>query len=413
MRNHKLVGLVAALGIALAACGGSAPPGAAGGDDQQGGTIKIGSIHPLTGPLAFDGEQMAKAVEFAAERINSGGGIESLGGAELEVLDADSQGKPEVGQSEASRLIQEGAVALVGPYQSAVASNVAAVAERNQVPFVIDVAVADTILQQGHTYTFRIQPDASSMGTEGADYLAELADRSDTEIRSVAVLHEQTDFGTSVFDAFKKQAESNGMTVGPAISYDAVNVADLTTEVTRVKAADVDALVVTGYYRDGVLAAEAISSVQPDVEAVFGIADGAFDLPQFTSDVGAAGEGYFDANYHFNARDPQMQQLAADFEEKYGEEIRTSSVLAYEAVRVIAAGLEQAGSRDPQQLREAISSLSFESLMAFPGPVEFDETGQNVNAVPIVMQVRDGAVKQVFPEEFAETDPEFPAPPAR
>ncbi|MQA85823.1 MAG: ABC transporter substrate-binding protein [Streptosporangiales bacterium] len=414
MRNLRLVGLLAALGVALAACGGSAPPGTTGQEgDQQGGTIKIGSIHPLTGPLAFDGQQMAKAGKFAAERINAQGGIKSLDGAKLQVLDADSKGEPEVGQSEAQRLIQEGAAALVGPYQSAVASNVAAVAERNRVPFLIDVAVADSILEQGYTNTFRIQPNASSMGTKGADYLAELAEASGTPIRSVAVLHEQTDFGKSVLAAFKARAEGSGMKVGPEISYDAVNVSDLTTEITQVKAEGVDALVVTGYYRDGVLAAKAISSVRPDVKVVFGIANGAFDLPQFTSDAGKAGEGFFDANYHFNARDPEMRKLAADFKAKYGEDIRTSSVLAYEAVRVIASGLEKAGTRDPQQLREAISGLSLDTLMAYPGPISFDKTGQNTSATPIVMQVQGGTVRQVFPKEFAEAEPRFPAPPAR
>lgn len=413
MRNLKLAGPVVALGLAAAACGGSAPPGASGQDGgEQGETIKIGSIHPLTGPLAFDGQQMANAVKFAVERVNADGGIESLGGAELEVLDADSQGEPEVGQSEAQRLIQEGAVALVGPYQSAVATNVATVAERNQVPFMIDVGVADSILEQGHSYTFRIQPNASSMGTKGADYLAELAEAAGTDITDVAVLHEQTDFGTSVYEAFAARAEEHGMQVGPEISYDSTNVSSLTTEVTRVKAADVDALVVTGYYGDGVLAAEAIDSVQPGVDVVFGVADGAFDLPEFTEDVGAAGDGYYDANYHFNALDEEMQQLAEDFRAEYDEEIRTSSVLAYEAVRVVAAALEESGTRDPQQLREAISGLTFDSLMAFPGPVQFDETGQNVNAAPIVMQVQDGEIQQVYPEDFAQTEPNFPAPPA-
>lgn len=414
MRKITLAGPVVALALALAGCGGSAPPGASGqgGDSQQGGTIKIGSIHPLTGPLAFDGQQMAKAVKFAAERVNAEGGIKSLNGAKLEILDADSQGKPEVGQSEAQRLIQQGAVALVGPYQSAVATNVATVAERNHVPFVIDVAVADSILEQGYTTTFRIQPDASSMGTHGADYLAELAKKSGTDIRKVAVLHEQTDFGTSVYDAFRAQAKKRGMAVGPEITYDAQNVSSLTTEITRVKAAKVDALVMTGYYNDGVLAAKAIKSVRPGVKVVYGVADGAFDLPQFTGDAGAAGEGFYDSNYHFNALDQEMQKLASDFQAKYGEEIRTSSVLAYEAVRVIAAGLEEGASPNPQKLRDAISGLSLDSLMAFDGPIEFDKTGQNVNAVPIVMQVQDGKVAQVYPEKFAQTKPRFPAPPS-
>lgn len=410
MHNLKLLGLTLAVGLTVAACGGSAPTGSitqTGGG--KGGTITIGSIHPLTGPLAFDGQQMAKAVHFAVEQINEAGGIKSLGGAKLKVADFDSQGKPEVGQSGAERLIQQGAVALIGPYQTAVAMNVAAVAERNQVPFVIDVAAADSILQQGYTYTFRLQPSATSMGTKGAEYLQQIAEQANTQVKKVTVLHEQTDFGTSVYKAFKAQAEKLGMVVEPELTYDAQQVSDLTTQITRVKAAQADALVVTGYYRDGVLAAKAIASVKPGVKLVFGVADGAFDLPQFSADAGEAGEGFFDTNYHFNALDPRMKKLAADFKAAYGEDIRTSSVLAYECVRVIAQALEKAGSSDPKKLRDAIAGLSFDSLMAFTGPVRFDPSGQNTSAVPIVMQVQNGQVKQVFPKDIAEAEPRLRA----
>lgn len=405
MRNSTLMTIAAAAGLALAGCGGSAPSGVSGQDAKRSGTIKIGSIHPLTGPLAFDGQQMAKAVRYAAERINAAGGIKALGGAKLQVMDADSQGKPDVGQSEAQRLIQSGAEALVGPYQTDVATNVAAVAERNRVPFVIDVAVADEILHQGYRYSFRIQPNASSMGARGAQYLADIAAQTGTPLHSVAVLHEQTGFGASVFKAFKAAAVAKGVRVGPEISYDAEAVSDLTTQMTRVKAAHVDALVVTGYYRDGVLAAKAISAVRPGVKIVFGTADGAFDLPQFPKDAGAAGEGFFDANYHFNALAPEMKSLASAFRSRYGEDIRTSSVLSYEAVRVIASALERSASRDPRKLRTAISGLSMNSLMAFPGPIRFDASGQDTAAIPIVTQVQNGVVRQTFPTRFAEAKP--------
>src|SRR3712207_391828 len=150
MRKRWTPALAVALPVVLAACGGSAPPGAAGSDEGggTGDTIVIGSLHPLSGAAAADGQQMDNGAQLAVDAINEAGGIESLGGAQLELASADTQGAPEVGQSEAQRLIQEGAVALVGTYQSAVSQNVAATAERNQVPFVIDVSSADEILQQ-------------------------------------------------------------------------------------------------------------------------------------------------------------------------------------------------------------------------------------------------------------------------
>lgn len=409
---RRLVPLTALLALGVAACGGGAPAtttGSDGADSAPSGPIVIGALHPLTGGLAVDGQQMADAAQLAVDEINEAGGIASLDGAQLELASADTTGAAEVAQSEAQRLIQDGAVALVGPYQSAVASQIAAVAERNSIPFVIDVATADSILDQGYTYTFRMQPNASNMGAVGAQYLADLSESSGTPIDKVGYLHEQTEFGTTVMEAFKAEAESLGMTVDPVISYDAFQASDLTTEVTRVKEAGVDALAVTGYYRDGLLIANNVAAVQPGVQAVIGIANGAYDLPQFPVDAGEKAEGYLDANYHPDVTQEGYTELAEKFEAAYGAEIRTPAVLSYEAVRLIAAGLEEAGSADRADLREALSGLSFETIMAGNGPVEFDEKGENTNAVPILMQVQSGEVKQVYPADFAESEPVFPA----
>ncbi len=241
---------------------------------------------------------MDNGAKLAVEAINAAGGIKSLGGAKLELVSADSQGKPEVGQSEAQRLIQEGAVGIVGTYQSAVSANVATVAERNKVPFIIDISVADSILNQGYKFTFRVQPSATVIGEEGAQYLFDMSTAAGTPVKKVAFLHEQGPFGSGVRDAFTRRATELGFEVSPAISYDAASVADLTTAVTQVKASGADVLAVAGYYRDGVLVSKAVAAVKPPINAVYGVANGAFDLPQFPKDAGAAAEGYFDANYH-------------------------------------------------------------------------------------------------------------------
>ena len=370
-------------------------------------SIKIGSVHPLTGGLAADGLQMDAGAQLAAEDINAAGGIMCLDGAQIEILSADSTGTPEVGQSEAERLIQEGAIALVGPYQSAVASNIATVAERNGVPFVIDVAVSDEILDQGYTNTFRIQPNASAMGAQGAKFLKELTEAEGIDVSKIAHLHEQSAFGTSVNAAFAEAAAQYGWTVEPVISYDAFGVTDLTTEMTEVKAAAPDVIVVTGYYGDGVLATEAISAVDPGAKLIYGIAQGAFDNPSYPADVAGAGEGFFNVNYHLDVTNPTTQDIATRFESSYGEEMKTSAVHSYEAVRVIANALEQSCSDDPAALRDAIADTNLESLLATVGPIQFDETGENVNGSPIVMQVQDDAVVQVYPEGVAESAPRF------
>ena len=421
MRTPKIAVGLASLALVLAACSSesdadsdaSAETATASAEETTTeeaasvDVIKIGSIHPLTGGLAADGLQMDAGAQLAAADINAAGGISCLDGAQIEILSADSTGTPEVGQSEAERLIQEGVIALVGPYQSAVASNIATVAERNGIPFVIDVAVADEILTQGYTNTFRIQPNASAMGSQGAKFLKELTDAEGIEVSKIAMLHEQSAFGTSVYEAFKTAAEANGWTVDPVISYDAFGVTDLTTDMTKVKDAAPDVIVVTGYYGDGVLATEAISAVDPGAKLIYSIAQGAFDNPSFPADVAGAGEGFFNVNYHLDVTNPVTVDLANRFAESYGEEMKTSATHSYEAVRVIANALETSCSEDPAALRDAIADTNLDSILATVGPIQFDETGENINGSPIVMQVQDDAIVQVLPENVAENAPRF------
>jgi branched-chain amino acid transport system substrate-binding protein len=406
-------GVVLAAALAVAGCGGTEASDSGGGETEKGDAVKIGAIHPLTGPLAQDGKAMNEAAKLAVSDINAKGGIKALDGSKLELIAGDSQGKPETGQAEAQKLIEQDAAALVGTYQSAVSTNVATLAARSRVPYVIDVGVADDILQAGQNeYTFRIQPNASKMGEQGAEYLEQLSGQGGEPVRTVAYMYEETDFGTSVHAAFERRAKQLGMKVVESISYDALTAKDLTTELQRVKSSGADVLAVTGYYNDGVLVARNAASVKPDVQAVYGIANGAYDLADFPEDVGKDAEGYLDSNYHFDAKSSEVEDIRSRFKEKTGQDMRTAAVLSYQAVLLIADALERAGDADRTKLRDALRKTSYDKpLLAFGGPIEFDAKGENRNAEPILMQVQDGAVEQVMPQEFQQADPSYPETP--
>ena len=376
--------------------------------EEATGPINIGGIHPLTGGLAADGIQMDNAIQMALDELNEAGGV--LGGVELAYLGADSTGAAEVGQTEAERLIGEGAVAIICCFQSAVTSNVAAISEREGVPLVIDVAVSDAILEQGYAYTFRLQPNATSMGVNGARFLKDLAENSGTEINSVVYLFEgTTGFGDSVRAAFVEEAANLGIEVLDEIGYAPFEVTDLTTEMTRINSLEPDALVVTGYYNDGLLAARNAEEVGLDVKVVYGIAQGTYDQPQFVADAGDLAECFYDSNYHWDASDPAAQEVRDSFESIYGEEMRTSAVLAYQAAYIIADAIERAGSADPAAIRDALAETNYaDHILPYSGPISFDDTGENNVASPVVMQVQDGAVVQVWPTDLAEAEPQFP-----
>ncbi len=418
-KSRSLIILLAIAVLLLAACAPATTPTAEpevepteeptqAPEVEPEGPIIIGGIHPLTGGLAADGIQMDNAIQMAINELIDAGGV--LGGVEFSYLGADSTGAAEVGQTEAERLIQEGAVALICCFQSSVTSNVAAIAERDGVPLVIDVAVADAILDQGYSYTFRLQPNATSMGVNGARFLRDLAEASGEEIQTVVYLFEgTTGFGDSVRAAFVEEAANLGIEVLDEIGYAPFEVTDLTTEMTRINSLEPDALVVTGYYNDGLLAARNAEEVGLNVKVVYGIAQGTYDQPQFVADVGDLAQCFYDSNYHWDASDPAAQQVRDKFLAEYGEEMRTSAILAYQAMYIIADAIERAGSADPAAIRDALAETNYaDHILPYLGAISFDDTGETTNASPVVMQVQDGAVVQVWPPDLAESEPLFP-----
>lgn len=411
MRTRSLVNVIAAVGAGvalLAGCGGG--DGGSGGDPK---VIKIGTLHPLTGANAGDGAQLENGVKLGIKAINDAGGIKALGGAKLKLDGGDTKGTPDTGQSEAQRLVSDGVVGLVGTYQSAVSANVAAVAERNKVPFVMDISGDDSILSHGYKYTFRMQPQNSRFGSTAANYIKEISEQSKAPVTKIAYLHEATAFGTGVYEAFKTEAEKLGLTMGPEIKYDAASVSDLTTQIAQVKASGANVLVVSGYYRDGVLAAKAVQTVKPNLDAVVGAADGAFDQPQFPTDAGSAADGYFDVNYHLAENSAEAKAFADLYRTTYHDEPRTGAALAYDAVRVIAAALEKAGSADPQKVRDAIAKTDLTPLTLSDGPVTFNQDGENTASLPVLTQIQSGKPVVVYPADSAQGRPVYPADPGK
>lgn len=380
---------------------------------QSGGVIKIGSLHPLTGPLALDGQQMDSAIKLAANAINEAGGIKALGGAKLEILSADTQGKPDVGQTEAQRMIDAGVVALIGCYQSGVSQNVATVATRARVPLVLDITAADSVLQQGSKYVFRVQPNSSTIGRKSAEFLAAIAAEKNTSFKKIAYLRDESEFGRSIFSAFETRAKELGMEVALDLAFDPFRTTDLTTEMTRVAAAKVDVLAVTGYFNDGLLVARAVNAVRPDVQAIYGVAQAAFEQEAIFDGIDPAmAQNFLASSIRYNGASEGVAKLRQKFKDELGAEMRLSAPFGYQCVEVIAAALETVTEPTGAKLRDAIAGIELGSTMlAYPGPIKFDEIGENISATPQVVQIQNGKIVQVWPKDFAEAELALPARP--
>lgn len=387
-------------------------------------TIKIAAIHPQTGVLALDGVQMNQAASLAVARINSAGGIKSLGGAKLELLSGDTQAKPDVAQTEGQRLIDSGAVAIVGTFQSATAASIAALAERSKVPFVIDVAVDDALINGNSRYTFRVGPNASAFGRISAQYLDAMARRSGQSLKKIAYMHEQTAFGTGVFAGFKAEAERLGMSIVADITYNAFGAQSFTTELTRVAASGADVLATTGYFGDGTRIARDSMAVAPrGIKTYFGVSHGAYSQSGFVSTVGSASDLVMDTDYYWNYKNKRVPAILNAYTKTYKASMRTSAMMTYQSVEVIANALERAGEADRRLLNRSKSNIRVavrnalsktrltDSLMAFEAPIAFDSTGENRRSTPVVLQVQGGKAWPVWPLAFARRTAKIPGVP--
>jgi len=124
--------------------------------------VRIGVVLPLSGQFAVGGQNVKRGYDLAAEDINKTGGVKALGGAQIELVYADNQGKQEVAIGETERLIQEEKVAaIMGSWHSATTIAGTQAAERLKTPWIIEVSSANIILERGFKYVTRVNVKAS------------------------------------------------------------------------------------------------------------------------------------------------------------------------------------------------------------------------------------------------------------
>jgi len=162
--------------------------------------VRIGSIYPLTGAIASSGMRSKHAVETALDVINNKydmdipfartEGIPNLKGAKLQVIWGDSQASPEVGKTEAERLITQEKVPLIlGAYQSGVSKSTSFVAERYKIPFVCAESSSAELTERGLKYFFRLAPTDSEDSVAFFNFLDEMKKKG-RKVEKIALVYE-------------------------------------------------------------------------------------------------------------------------------------------------------------------------------------------------------------------------------
>lgn len=420
MRTRRLRELFVDVVGVLALLGGLAAPAGA-----QGREVVIGVLYPLSGPVAQAGVDAKHAVETAAELINGRHeldlplarteGLPGLGGARIRLVVVDHQGKPDVGQAEAERLVtQEKVHALFGAYHSSVAATASQVAERFGVPFLSGESSSPTLHRRGLKWFFRTSPHDEHFSEAMFEFMKDFQAKRGVKLPSVGLFHEDTLFGADSAKVQEKLAGERGVGVPVKIQYRA-RATSLTSEVQRLKATGPAVLLPTSYTSDAILFVRTARELDYNPPMIIA-QDAGFIETDFLAAVGKDAEGIMTRSVFsldLVAKRPAVGRVNELFRRRAGKDLNDNTSRAFTGLLVLAEAINRAGSTDPEAIRKALLATDLKPaqlIMPWKG-VRFDPaTGQNESGTPIITQFRNGAFRVVWPFDLAATDVLYPLP---
>ena len=414
MRLKHIVGLLSAVAMSAVIAGSAS---------AQDKTVKIGAIFPLSGNAASAGVHAKAAIETAVEIINSGNpalgnlpvtknaGLKGLGGAKVEVVFADNQGSPATGQNQALRLItEEKVVALTGAYQSGVTLTASAIAEKYGIPFVNGESVAANLTERGFKWFFRTTPVAGDFAKIYLDFLKEVK-AGGHKVDNIAIVHENTEYGTSVAGVITSVFKENGLPIAQDIAYSA-NTTDVQSQVLQLKDKKPDVVIMISYASDAILYAKTFQAL--DYKPPMMIADNSgFSDPSTIKTVGKQIQGIFNrSSFAIGTAGSPTFLINEIYKKKSGgDDLDDTAARQMQGFFVLVDAIDRAGSTEPAKIQAALKATDLKPdqlIMGYKG-VKFDDKGQNVLAAGLVIQLQDGEnYVPVWPKQLAKTAPVFP-----
>jgi len=373
----------------------------------QSANIKVGLIHPVTGFIAFSGMQCREGGLMAIENINAAGGIKSMGGAKLEPVLADSQGKPDIGAAEVAKMVEGGIDGIVAGYSSAISLATTQEAAKSNTPHVVDVGVSDKIVQRDLKNTFRFGPGYGVIAKFAVDNLDKINKAAGSPAKTAMIIHEESLFGTGTAGLLQKELPNIGIEVVDVIKH-ANPTRDFTNIVLQIKAKNPDLVIPANYFNEYVLLARTMRQQKVQPKGIYSVLGGAASSYKFVNEFPEAADYIMDCNHWFNPKSEIAQQRKAEAEAKgliYTYEV----FLTYNAVAFLADAIERAGSTDKDAVIAALADSTWDKHGMPYGPTKI-VGGQNQGAQPVNTQVLEGDIQVIFPEEFASASPVFPMP---
>ena len=339
--------------LAMAACGGE-PANNGGNDTPDATTVKIGGIGPLTGAYANYGLSEKNGAELAVKEINEAGGI---AGKQIELSYQDSQGESESAVNAYGKLMDWGMEVSLGCVLSGENASVVAAARDDDVLLITPSGSADKCID-GNDKAFRVCFYDSYQGAAAAQYI-----KDNNMVDTVGILYQSdNDYSVGLYNAFVAKCGELGITIAETQTFTSSTNTDFSTQVSALVSSGVKLVFIPlyaeeastfltqahGKFADDVyfFGADGLDGILGKVEQDTSLANNVLMLTPFAADNPAE----------------NVQSFVKKYQEAYGATPDQFAADAYDAIYVIKAAVEKAGSTSGAALASALTSLTVEGV---------------------------------------------------
>lgn len=366
--------------------------------------VNIGVIMPLSGANAQFGINSRNGIELVADEINAAGGIKALGGAKINLIIADATSTPTTAGTVAQRLISQNEVTgILGAFASSVTIAISEVTERRDIPL-LTMSFADQITGRGFKNIFQVVAKASALGKAQLDYTLAIAQAAGTKIDKIAIMYEDTAYGTAQANGLRAAAKAANVEVAMDDAYP-LGITDTTPLINKLRASGAQAVFPVSYLNDSLLIIRTMRQQRITMPAIGGAAG--YVIPDFEKGLGEFAEGVLSiapANYDL------APDLTDRFRKRFGYFMVHEALEHAVALDVLVQAIEKAKSAKPEDVAAALRGAKFAggwTKAMTGGAVQFDSTGLNVLSVPVMVQWRNKELVTVWPKDVAKGTAEW------
>jgi len=377
MLNNK-ISLSVGLCIALVGCGKSetaSAPATTSGEV----VVKIGAAGPLTGPQAHIGKDNENGTRMAIDDANAKG--VTIGGKKVhfELLSEDDQTDPKTATIVAQKLVDDKVNGVIGHLNSGTSIPASAIYFKNGIPQISPSATAVKFTAQGYKTAFRVMTNDAQQGKALGEFAAKVVGA-----KKIAVIDDRTAYGQGLADEFVKSAEASGAQI-IAREYTTDHSVDFTAVLTSIKGKQPDLLFYGGMDPQGVPMVKQLRALGMKTQFMMG--DGGY-TPKLIELAGGAVEGTY-ASLPGVPLDnmPSGRDFAKRYEARFHQPIQLYAPYCYDAVNVMIAAMQKAGSAEPAKYLPEIGKAELDGVTA---KIAFDEKGDIKGGAVTIYQVRQG-----------------------